>query len=195
VITELMFPERRDEPWLGRGALIAVAIAFLANGVLLAVFHAGLFTSRAPRTSLAANAGAAALAAGLIAAAFLVRPPAGGESSPGPRRLWVMGLLGGLSWFVGLRVLLIGDGGQASAPLVLVSGAAIAALLWWRLTRGSSRLQPAQLRALVTGALPTSWLLGFLICAVSGGNVVVNLAGHTLFGALMFLGLHRLGRA
>ena len=50
-----------------------------------------------------------------------------------------------------------------------------------------------QTYALVSGALPTSWLLGFVVAAVSGGNVVINLIGHVLFGALLFRSLARLG--
>ena len=46
--------------------------------------------------------------------------------------------------------------------------------------------------ALIAGALPTSWLLGFLIAAVSGGNPVVNVAGHLLRGIVMFVSLRRL---
>ena len=51
----------------------------------------------------------------------------------------------------------------------------------------------AQSYALVSGALPTSWLLGFVIAAVSGGNIVINLIGQVLFGVILFRSLSRLG--
>jgi len=55
-------------------------------------------------------------------------------------------------------------------------------------------LVPYLMPAIVSGALPTSWLLGFLIAAVSGGNPMLNLAGQALFGAVMFAGLARVRR-
>jgi hypothetical protein len=109
----------------------------------------------------------------------------------------LLGLASGLSWFVGLRVLLIGDGKNVLAPVVLIAGAAIAALIWWRTTRWSnprSAWTQEQTYALVAGALPTSWLLGFLIAASSGGAIVLNLAGHAAFGVAMFIGLRVLHR-
>ena len=105
-------------------------------------------------------------------------------------------MLSGLAWFVGLRVLLIGDGKNAPPALILFAGAAIAALAWWVIARSSPPRRAwgdEQTYALVSGALPTSWLLGFVIAAVSGGNIVINLIGQVLFGALLFRSLARLG--
>src|SRR3954471_17922207 len=43
-ITELLFPERRDSPWVNTLGLLGVALLFVVNSVLLAVLHVGLFT-------------------------------------------------------------------------------------------------------------------------------------------------------
>jgi hypothetical protein len=198
-IAELLFPERRDTPWVSARGLIAVAMLFVANALLLARFQIGLFTSHAPHTSLVANIGAALLvvafvAAALVAAPRRVRPAEGPAASQ--RAIRVTGVLSGLAWFVGLRVLLIGDGKSAPAGVILVTGVIIAVVVWWSVVRLSSPRRAwgdEQRYALVSGALPTSWLLGFLIAAVSGGNIVINLIGQLLFGVVLFRGLSRLG--
>ena len=199
VLTELLYPERRDEPWVGRWGLIGIAALFVANCVLLAIFQVGLFTARAPHTSLGANAGTALVVIGLVGAALCARPAETRTPdlpAAGVRHVRLVGVLSGLAWFVGLRVLLIGDGKNAPAAVILVAGAAIAVLAWWSVARVSAPRRgwrDEQRYALVSGALPTSWLLGFLIAAVSGGNIVVNLIGQVVFGALLFRGLSRLG--
>lgn len=199
VVTELLFPERRGTPWVSMRALAGVALLFVANGVLLARFQTGLLTSHAPRTSLGANVATVLVVLGLVVAA-LVAPPSRARiadlpPASGPT-IRLIGAISGLAWFVGLRVLLIGDGKTAPAAVVLIAGAAIAMLAWWSVTRVSSPRHAwgdAERYALVSGALPTSWLLGFVIAAVSGGNVVVDLVGQLLFGVLLFRGLSRLG--
>ena len=199
VITELLFPEQRDEAWVSSRGLLGVVVVFVTNAVLLARFQIGLFTSHAPQTSLGANVGVALVAAGLIACALLAptsRVRVADRPAASQRTIRLAGVLSGLAWFVGLRVLLIGDGKNAPAAVILLAGAAIAALAWWSIARVCSLRRAwgdAQAYALVSGALPTSWLLGFVIAAVSGGNVVVNLIGQVLFGVLLFRGLSWLG--
>ncbi len=198
VVTELLFPDRRDTPWVSSRALLAVALLFVANGVLLARFQIGLFTSHAPRTSLGANVSTALVVVALIVAALSASPRrarTADEPAASRRTITLAGMLSGLAWFVGLRVLLIGDGKNAPAAVILVAGAIIAAAAWWSVARLSSPRRAwgdAQTFALVSGALPTSWLLGFVIAAVSGGNVVVNLVGQVLFGVVLFRALSRL---
>jgi hypothetical protein len=62
----------------------------------------------------------------------------------------------------------------------------------WFAASPASRRSSEEIYALVAGALPASWILGFVIAAVSGGNPAVNLAGQVAFGAVMFIGLRRL---
>jgi hypothetical protein len=48
--------------------------------------------------------------------------------------------------------------------------------------------------ALVARALLTSWLIGCLIAAVSGFFPPLDLAGHLVFGVVLFVGLRKLHR-
>ena len=108
-----------------------------------------------------------------------------------------MGFGSGLAWFVGYRVLVIGTGTNMPAGAALAIGGLILVAIVWIVARVASPRRPWSAEstyALVAGALPTCWLLGFLIAAVSGGNPVVNLAGHVVFGVLMFLGLRAVRR-
>ena len=116
--------------------------------------------------------------------------------------MWWVGFGSGLAWFVGYRVLVIGTGTNMPAGAALAIGVLLLVAIVWIVARVAPPRRPwsaGSTYALVAGALPTCWLLGFLIAAVSGGNPVVNLAGHVIFGVLMFLGLRvvrrRLGAA
>jgi len=199
VVTELLFHEWRDTPWVSGRGLLGAALLFVVNAVLLAVFQVGLFTGHAPRTSLGANVASALVVVALVVAALRAAPRQARTAAlpaASQRAIRLSGVLCGLGWFVGLRVLLIGDGKNAPAAVILLAGAAIAALAWWSIARVSSPRRAwgdEQTYALVSGALPTSWLLGFLIAAVSGGNVVINLIGQVLFGVVLFRLLARLG--
>jgi hypothetical protein len=200
LLTDLIFDERRDDRWLGPSGVLVVLAIFLANALLLAVLHTGLFTARAPVTSIAANAAALLIVAAIVAAAFKAKPgppPPAGRAPVRPWRLRLAALAAGLAWFVGFRVIVIGTGTLMSAPLALACGAAIAlaiALAMRSLAPPRGLRSAADTYAIVAGALPTCWLMGFLIAAVSGGNPVVKLAGHAVFGGLMFAGLRRLRR-
>ncbi len=199
-LTELAYPARRSEPWLGRAGLIAVTMVFAANAVLLAIFQTHLFTNRAPDVSVLANLAAVLAIATIVAAALRASPAAAGSaqlSAASSKRLWWMGLGSGLAWFVGFRVLIIGTGTNMPAATAFLAGSVIAAVIVWLLARWAPRRHSRTSEstyALVSGALPTCWLLGFLIAAVSGGNPLVNLVGHVLFGVLMFLGLRTVRR-
>jgi hypothetical protein len=213
-LADLLYPARRREAWLGRAALIATGATFALNAALLAVFQTHLFTPRAPSVSLAANVVALVVivlfvTATLRAPALYVGPdfsrpeyvgPGFSRADPrapdrpavSPRRIWWTGFGSGLAWFVGYRVLVIGTGTNMPAGAAFAIGVLILLAIVWIVARVASPRRPwtaESTYALVAGALPTCWLLGFLIAAVSGGSPVVNLAGHVIFGVLMFLGL------
>jgi hypothetical protein len=198
-LAELWFLERHSEAWLGPAGLVAAAAAFILNAALLAVYQTHLFTPHAPDVSLGANIAAAVIALAMVAAAFRATPAAGraARGAASPSRVWWTGFVCGLAWFIGFRVLVIGSGTNMPAAVALAAGGAIAAAIVLALARLSPPVRDwttASTLALVSGALPTSWLLGFLIAAVSGGNPVLNLAGQVLFGALLFAGLARVRR-
>jgi hypothetical protein len=199
-LAELIHPERREEPWLGRQGLIVAIVAFGGNAVLLARFRTGLFTSHAPTVSISANIATVVIAIGLVVAALCVRPrrvvPVDiSLRAASHRRARLLGLASGLAWFIGFRVLIIGTGTLVTAPVALLAGLLIATATIWRVahwTSGGRVWTRECTRALIGGALATSWLLGFLIAAVSGGNPIVNLAGQVLWGPVLLLGLRAL---
>lgn len=199
-LVDLLYPAQRREPWLGRAALIATGAIFAANAALLAVFQTHLFTPRAPEVSLAAHVVALMVIVVLVTSAL--RAPAAAPSAPdrpaaSGRQLWWVGFGSGLAWFVAYRVLVIGTGTNMLPGAALAIGVLILVAIVRLVARVASPRRPWSAEstyALVAGALPTCWLLGFLIAAVSGGNPVVNLAGHVMFGALMFLGLRAVRR-
>ena len=205
-LVEILYPSLRREPWLDGAGLIGIAAIFAANAALLAVFQTHLFTARAPHVSLAANLVALLLIVVLVAAPYVgpdfSRASQADLSLPerpaaSRRQLWWVGFGSGLAWFVGYRVLVIGTGTNMPAGAALGSGVVILVAIVWLVARVASPRRPWSAQstyALVAGALPTCWLLGFLIAAVSGGNPVVNLAGHVVFGVLMFLGLRAVRR-
>jgi len=208
-LVELLHPSKRDAPWLNGAGGVAIAAVFGLNAALLAVFQTHLFRARAPDVSLTANVGAIVVIVALIAAALRAPSYVGAGFSRADfegadfsradqrppvsrRRLWWVGFGCGLAWFVGYRVLVIGTGTNMPASAALGTGLVIAAAIVGLIARVTSPRRPwspESTYALVSGALPTCWLLGFLIAAVSGGNPVVNLAGHVVFGVVMFLGL------
>jgi len=104
-VTELIFPDRRELPWLGRGGWIACSVAFLL-GSLMAWF--GWVKQARPRlgasqyTPSSGMIGAAlAVIAGLIALAYVLRNvgrPVEGRTVPA----WLAGLIAlgmGAAWF------------------------------------------------------------------------------------------------
>jgi hypothetical protein len=193
-LVELLHPSERREAWIGGAGLSAVGAIFAANAALLAVLQTHLFTGRAPDVSLTANVVALAVIFAIVAAAW--RAPAARtnarQTGASRRRIWWVGSGSGLAWFVGYRVLVIGTGTNMPAGAALAAGSLITgAIAWtvWSVAPPRREWSVESTYSLVAGALPTCWLLGFLIAAVSGGNPVVNLAGHVVFGGLMFLGL------
>jgi hypothetical protein len=201
LLTELLFPDRSRARWLGRTGVIGAAAAFTLNAAGIALFQTKLLSAAGPQVSLTANLAAIAIAGVLVVSAFGARPASAPNGAAGgsvsARRLWWVACLGGLAWFVGFRVLIIGTGTNMPALPAFACGLLIAGgIAWsiWHFTAGGRPLTCESTYALVAGALPTSWLLGFLIAAVSGGNPAVNLAGQVLLGVVMFWGLRRLRR-
>ena len=210
-LVEGLYPSERRESWLGDAGLIGIAAIFAANAALLAVFQTHLFTPRAPDVSLAANVVAVVVIVMLVTAALRAPAYVGPDFSRASRadrrapdrpaasrrQLWWVGFGSGLAWFVGYRVLVIGTGTNMPAVAALGIGVLILMAIVWIVARVAAPRRPWSAEStytLVAGALPTCWLLGFLIAAVSGGNPIVNLAGHVVFGVLMFLGLRAVRR-
>jgi hypothetical protein len=207
-LVHLWFPDAAARPWLTRAGVAAVAALF-AVGCLDLVLFFTLARRPPPATSAVVLGVTTALVVSVVLLAGWASP---GRRHPGPaasstrpssmpaplsnRAARLLGLSAGLSWFIGLRVLLIGDGNNVPAPVVPAIAVALFTLWWATVSRltGTRHVQPEQWCALFAGALTSSWFMGFLISVVSGGPPVVNLVGHVLVGLVMFAALGRLRR-
>jgi hypothetical protein len=200
VLAELMFPERAREPWLSGRGLGIVAAAFVIDGLLLARGLARWSGSAQAPTPPGLLLLCGAVAGALVSCALRATPSGRGEGlghpAPGAWRLRLAGLFGALSWF-GVRLFVVGDGHQLPAWAALVAWPGVAALVALAVRRWSvpaAHWPPSHVYALAAGALPASWLFGVLIVAVSSPAVVVDLAGHLLFGLAFLVTLRSVRR-
>jgi hypothetical protein len=196
LLTELAFAERRREPWLGLRGWVIVPSLFVLDALWLAFGYVGVLRPGYVNPAPAVMVGALLVVLGLVAAALRVRPrPSGvapGRATRSPRRLRATTLLGAVAWF-GVRMFLTDPSYPAIVPLL---GDAVTALaLAWAIRSWSSEARawtPDHLYAVAAGPLPILWLFGFLVVGASSAIPPVDLAGHVLVGAAMFVGLRRL---
>jgi hypothetical protein len=175
MLSELLFPARKAEPWLGWKGLTVVGVLFILSAVLLGVVFRRII---APdfRTPLPHAIVAALITLGLVAAAL--RGPADRpveRSHFNARRVpspWLVGLLAFLAaaaWF-GLLLLpqTLKTGSLALLPML--SGVALAAgmtALLRRWSNGVGGWSDLHRLALVIGALPPMMLFGFFLVTAS----------------------------
>jgi hypothetical protein len=89
VIVETLVPQRRTTPWLGPVGTVVTAVIFVVGSAWLC---RTVYTETNFFASPAQLIGTAAVVAGLIAAAFLVRRPAAASSEQNPPRAWLAGV-------------------------------------------------------------------------------------------------------
>jgi hypothetical protein len=173
-LTELIFPARRDEPWLGRRGIIISSVVFLLASfvawyswtqVFVPRFFPELASYRVPLTSIVA---ALAVIGGLTVAALIPRPsPRARAEARGSPRPWLVGMVAfglGLPWF-GLVVLAYGAARAIPPVIAMLTGLSVAGIALSRFSRwsrtpdwdDSSRL------ASISGALLASMMAGFPI--------------------------------
>lgn len=181
LLTELLFPSRRAEPWLGRIGVAIVGVVY-AIGVLVLAYSFRLIITPDFRTPLALEAGATLLAIGLVALALVMPATPARPSSHEPVRNaptpWLVGLVAFLAagtWF-GLLDLphAVRTGTLVLVPMTLgvVLAAGMAALI--RQCSGPGRRwSDLHSLALAFGALLVSMLWGFIF--VTAGNHVDQL--------------------
>lgn len=196
-LTELIFPDRRDDPWLGKRGLVIAAIFFLLASTV--AWYS--WTQRAVRIyypeltyrpSLLAIV--IALTAIVVLAAVALRPGLSPHSvhktarpAPSP---WLVGCIAfvlALPWF-GLAILHYGLVPSLPAIIPIVIGLALAGAIFFLVRYWSANpgWQDAHRLALVFGALIASMLVGFI---ASGIALPVDLIGKLVLNMLAVLGL------
>jgi hypothetical protein len=201
-LVELLFSERRDEPWLGNRGLVLASLVFVLASFVAWYIWTQLFLPRyfpelayrVPLASIAiASAACVALAITALSLRQAARPAHGtNRSVPGS---WLVGLVAfvlGLQWF-GLIFLAYGAVPRLPSWIPLVSGLALAAgafgliASWYRRAgwTDSHRL------ALVFGGMVASMLAGFPVFLFGGalaidwiGKVVLNVVAIILLKCL-----------
>lgn len=181
LLTELLFPERRAEPWLGRTGLIVAGVAYaagaLAVGAIFRLVIAPDFRAPLALILLAALVAAALVALGLGWPVKLGTATPGSNARPAPAPWLVALIVGGAAcaWFALLDIPhVLRDSALVIVPILLVL--LIAALAAWSIRRwsapGRGWTELHQL-ALACGALVVSALVGFFL--VTAGNPIDQL--------------------
>ena len=204
LLAELLFPNRREAPWLRRRGLTIASFVFLGASFVAWYFWTQIFVPQffpesayvVPLTHAAAAFAAIGL---LVAAAISLRPVRKLRPSQSVQRPWLAGVAGfivGTLWFT---LVLLAFGAAPSVPpaIPLVSGIAagsvsLVAVHVWNKRFGWGDVN---VLALIMGAVTACMLTGFLVLYGSGappidfvGKVVLNvLAGSALAVWLMRL--------
>ncbi len=202
-LTELIFPARRDELWLGRrGLMIAIVVLVLASLVAwyswTQLFLPQYFPElvyKVPRSAVIMAS--AAIVVLTVAALRPSRPerhnPQRTRSAP---RLWLVRLISfvlALPWFA---LIFLAYGAVPALPPIIplvgglgLAGVAFSLIGHW--TRSPSWQDPSRL-ALVFGALLASMLAGFLMFQL-GGALPVDVLGKLVLNVVALVLLERLG--
>ncbi len=190
LLAEVLFPERRGEPWLAWGGVVLAAILYLFGAVGL-----GLITWRfvTPdfRTPMPLLAGAVVVICVLVALALNwttpIRsvPPTSNRAAPSPWVIGLVGLLAAAAWFVLLDLPhALRNGFWVLIPMLLdllMVTVVVALLRQWSAGWGWGDVHRL---ALVWGALPITMAWGFFF--VTAGNPV-NQAGQGLASVLALI--------
>lgn len=182
LLTELLFPDRRTESWVGPNGLKSPGIAFAA--VVLATMVTFYVATRF-LASLLLLACAALLAVGLVLLAL--RMPTVPQARPSGKRVWHTPS----PWLVGLFAFLVGAVFfgvhelfparyvvSAAVPILVDIALAVIVIVLLRLWVAPGRgWQEAHSLALVTGALLDTLLVGFFVI---GGGSVADLILHVV---------------
>jgi hypothetical protein len=194
LLAELLFHDRRDQPWLGRWGLVVAGLLYAFGAVALGMIfrHAVAPTFRAP---LILNAAAVLVVGGLVALAFrwptaraVARTPRPVRTVPSPLLVGLMTLVSGVAWFTLLnlphalrtdRFVLV----PFLLGLLLVAGVIALLRSWSAADRAWTDLHKL---AMIIGALVPSTLFGFFF--VTSGNRVDQLTqGGASVAALALL--------
>jgi len=202
-LTELLFPERRDEPWLGKRGLVISAFVFgLASFVAwyswTQVFVPRFFPGAVYRVPWYSLVVALAAIVAFVAAALGPRhsPPAR-ETADLPPQPWFLAIISfvmGLPWFA-LVFLAYGAMPALPAAIPMAAGLALAGIAYFLITRWSANpaWQDSSRLALIFGGLIASMLPGFLVLKLSGAPAV-DVIGKLVMNFVAVCFLARLAR-
>ncbi|MFI5454803.1 MAG: hypothetical protein ACHRXM_05070 [Isosphaerales bacterium] len=201
-LTELIFPARRDEPWLGtRGVVISATVFVLASFVAWyswrQVFVPRFFPELAYqvpfRSVMIALAAIVALAATALGPQWSSRPEHR-TNRPAPRP-WPVGLVAfglGLPWFA-LVFLAYGAAPTLPPVIPLVAGLALAGVAFSLIAHvsRSPAWQDSCRLAIIFGGILASMLAGFLVLKL-GGAPPIDVIGKLVLNVIAVLLLIRL---
>ena len=182
LLTELLFPDRRDERWLGRRGMIGFSLLLLADVLF------GFLALTSYRPPLVPYLLAVAATLGLFSVARWLPVKTGGRRhpSPPPRPLWFVGL----GFVATLAFFIIFWGFPAiplPVPITVLAGVMLPAVVIWavlRMSRDSAWNDRHQL-GLAGGALMFFVLLAPL--QELDAERVDNTSGMTLVGLAMLM--------
>jgi len=201
LLTELIFPDRRMDPWVGRRGLVILPAVYL-----LASAGTWYLWSQAVRrlvpgpgyevppltfaVALAAIAVLAIVALGSRSASHPMQQST--RRAPRPWLARLVAFLLALLWFVPV-ILAVGVAPSLPAVAPVIAGLGLAALAIFLVRRwsASSAWRDTHRLALIAGALFASMLLGFL---ASGKAAPVDVIGKLVLNLAAVLGLLYLGR-
>jgi hypothetical protein len=203
-LAELTFPDRRDEPWVGKRGLVLAGLAFLFGSFVAwyswtqvartKVFHMPEYQPPIAYVLLASGA-----IVFLVTAAFgpwashRSDGPRSGRPAPDPRLVGSFAFLFGLPWSV---LVLLAFGAVPTVPfeLTLIAGVGwIGAVLFLFVRWTSSPSWDDRRRfAVISGGIVACMAGGFVIFAV-GGALPVDWIGKVVLNGIAVLGLARLG--
>ncbi|HEY7021389.1 MAG TPA: hypothetical protein VH349_09755 [Ktedonobacterales bacterium] len=204
-LTEILFPARRNEPWLSlRGlAITAVIFALASVGVWWLWSHVGVArysgaVTISPLNVILGAVIALMLAGGTLALRRNPRPSAG-AARPGRRRawwpwmLWLIAFIFGLFWWI-LVVLAylpanVASGGSLLVPIIFGAVWGLLAYVTIRWLSGATNWQDRHRLALIFGASVASMLAGTLSVLAGGpidliGKLALDLVAIVLFAVL-----------
>ena len=198
-LTELLFPARRRQPWLGTRGFVIVSMTFLAGAYLawygwtqrarVRIFHMPPYSP--PRAYILGAVGVIAL---LVFAAYKTPPLPQRAATASPP--WVVALATVVLGSPWPAYVLLGFGSFPAIPPPLALGGA---LLWWMSTLGlllrwtsASDWGDQHRYALVLAGVISCCLGGFLVFKV-GGALRIDWIGKTIFNTAAILWLIALG--
>src|SRR5262249_44603959 len=177
LLTELIFPDRRTDPWVGRWGLVILPVVYLLASVgtwyvgrpAVRRFAPGPGYEVPPLTFAAALAAIAALVAVALGSGSMARPRQ--HATRRAVRPWLVRLVAfllALFWFV-LVILSVGVAPSLPAVAPVITGLGLAALAISLVRRwsASSAWRDTHRLALVSGALFASMLMGFLFSGIA----------------------------